>query len=358
MANVPIRIKGKTAATWTSENPVLLARQPGFETDTRKMKFGDGATAWNALPYATGNAVWGEITGDIDDQTDLTAYVNMLIAAYVAAENAMVFKGVIDCSTNPNYPAADAGHTYRVSVAGKIGGASGINVEAGDMVMCNSDGTASGTQAAVGASWNITQLNLDGAVIGPASSTASNFALFDGNTGKLLKDTGKKMYNDTTFTSPTANDIPDALTLKTYIEGGAGNGIMNVPLHSDATATWTYTNQPSTPNRYGGTDRHVVKVDTRKFRWIRLQLQVITASTSANTPHCYAEYSTDGSSYTKIGSGGGTEIISLASTGKKNTSWITIPAGMVDSDVYIAIGCTGGDAAADPAIMSVHIQFM
>jgi len=45
------------------------------------------------------------------------------------------YKGVIDCSTNPNYPAADAGHTYFVSVAGKIGGAAGIVVAAGDMAI-------------------------------------------------------------------------------------------------------------------------------------------------------------------------------------------------------------------------------
>lgn len=42
----------------------------------------------------------------------------------LGANDAMVFKGVIDCSANPNYPAADAGHTYKISVAGKVGGAS------------------------------------------------------------------------------------------------------------------------------------------------------------------------------------------------------------------------------------------
>lgn len=50
--NVRIKLKGKTASNWTTENPVLQARQPGFEIDTRKMKFGDGTTAWNSLPYA------------------------------------------------------------------------------------------------------------------------------------------------------------------------------------------------------------------------------------------------------------------------------------------------------------------
>lgn len=122
----------------------------------------------------------GVTLGPLVDQ----AYADALIAA----QDAMVFKGVIDCSANPNYPAADRGWTYRVSVAGKIGGGSGINVEAGDVLLCLTDGTASGTQAGVGASWSIIQTNLDGAVIGPASATNNGFAKFDGTTGKLLKD--------------------------------------------------------------------------------------------------------------------------------------------------------------------------
>ena len=44
------------------------------------------------------------------------------------------YKGVIDCSTNPNYPAADAGWAWKVSVAGRIGGVNGKVVEAGDTI--------------------------------------------------------------------------------------------------------------------------------------------------------------------------------------------------------------------------------
>lgn len=128
--------------------------------------------------------------GTNNTQLATTAYADAAAAAIIAAADVMVFKGVIDCSANPNYPAADRGHTYRVSVAGKIGGGSGPNVEAGDLLICLTDGTAAGTHAAVGASWSIIQANLDGAVIGPASAVDSRIAAFDGTTGKLLKDGG------------------------------------------------------------------------------------------------------------------------------------------------------------------------
>lgn len=49
--NYRLKMRGRLAADWTSGNEVLLAREIGIETDTRKFKFGDGTTAWNSLPY-------------------------------------------------------------------------------------------------------------------------------------------------------------------------------------------------------------------------------------------------------------------------------------------------------------------
>lgn len=46
--------RGYPAATWASTNGVLLDREIGLETDTRKQKFGDGVTPWNSLAYAAG----------------------------------------------------------------------------------------------------------------------------------------------------------------------------------------------------------------------------------------------------------------------------------------------------------------
>lgn len=40
-----------TAAEWTSADPVLLAGEIGIESDTNKLKIGDGETAWSGLAY-------------------------------------------------------------------------------------------------------------------------------------------------------------------------------------------------------------------------------------------------------------------------------------------------------------------
>lgn len=84
-----------------------------------------------------------------NDQIPTAAAVWSAIGTGIGANDAMVFKGVIPASTNPNYPSGVTGDTWKISVAGKIGGASGVNVEAGDTIICVTD-NAGGTQATVG----------------------------------------------------------------------------------------------------------------------------------------------------------------------------------------------------------------
>ena len=55
-----IQIKRGTASSWTSANTVLAAGEVGFETDTKKMKVGDGSTAWTSLTYTVTD---GDISG-------------------------------------------------------------------------------------------------------------------------------------------------------------------------------------------------------------------------------------------------------------------------------------------------------
>ena len=46
-----IQIRRDTASNWTSANPVLAQGEMGAETDTSKIKIGDGTTAWASLGY-------------------------------------------------------------------------------------------------------------------------------------------------------------------------------------------------------------------------------------------------------------------------------------------------------------------
>lgn len=46
-----IQMRRDTAANWASNNPTPFAGEPCFETDTGKLKIGDGSTAYNDLAY-------------------------------------------------------------------------------------------------------------------------------------------------------------------------------------------------------------------------------------------------------------------------------------------------------------------
>lgn len=49
-----IQLRRGTAAVWSAANPILAQGEPGLETDTNLIKFGDGVTAWTSLAYSIG----------------------------------------------------------------------------------------------------------------------------------------------------------------------------------------------------------------------------------------------------------------------------------------------------------------
>jgi hypothetical protein len=51
-----IKLRRDTAANWLDSNPILAAGEPGLETDTGKVKYGDGTSTWTVLNYSSGGA--------------------------------------------------------------------------------------------------------------------------------------------------------------------------------------------------------------------------------------------------------------------------------------------------------------
>jgi hypothetical protein len=131
----------------------------------------DNATALNTPSTlvqrdASGNFAANDITTNavIINETinGATPGNHAVTKAYVDAlvNSGMQVIGSIDCSTNPDYPAASTGDAYYVSVDGRIGGGSGPLVKQGDLIVAVAD-NAGGDEATVGASWIIIERNLD-----------------------------------------------------------------------------------------------------------------------------------------------------------------------------------------------------
>ncbi len=60
-----IRLRRDTSANFTSKNPVLGNGEPAYETDTKKLKIGDGTTAYTQLPYFSSGGDSSDITATL-----------------------------------------------------------------------------------------------------------------------------------------------------------------------------------------------------------------------------------------------------------------------------------------------------
>lgn len=122
------------------------------------------------------------------------------------------FQGVVNSTSGLPTVNYKAGWLYSVQEAGTYAG----NVcEVGDLIICIKD-YASGSAA--NSDWAVLQANLDGAVTGPSASVAAHVVVFDGTSGKRIKDSGftiaasvpaNAKFTDTTYNAAT--DSADGL---------------------------------------------------------------------------------------------------------------------------------------------------
>lgn len=149
-----------------------------------------------ASPALTGTPTAPTATsGTSTTQIATTEFVITEIEERIGSSDALAYKGTITLGTSSPGAftgAADAGWMYKVVANGttKRGYVDGVAVEVGDMLICNTDGTAAATSSnysTIAAKWDFIQTNLDGVVTGPNSATAASVAGFSDTTGKAIK---------------------------------------------------------------------------------------------------------------------------------------------------------------------------
>ena len=113
----------------------------------------------------------------------------------------VVFKGALTSTSGLPTVMYKSGWQYIVQEAGTYAGKA---CEVGDFVLCIKD-YASGS--ASNSDWAVLQVNIQGAVTGPSTSVANRVAIFDGTSGKIIKDSGftigKSVPADAEFTDTT-----------------------------------------------------------------------------------------------------------------------------------------------------------
>ena len=107
-----IQLRTSAAATWTSVNPTLAVGEVGFESDTNKLKIGNGTSAWTALDYASGAATGTIVsaTAPTEDLVEGMMWFNSTEAkTYIYYSSAWVeLSPAIAGPTGPAGPAGEA----------------------------------------------------------------------------------------------------------------------------------------------------------------------------------------------------------------------------------------------------------
>lgn len=78
-----IQLRRGTASQWTTINPVLANGEAGYETDTRKIKVGNGTSTWSQLQYMVASTIPGSLATLSD--VDATAKQNGSVLYYDSA---------------------------------------------------------------------------------------------------------------------------------------------------------------------------------------------------------------------------------------------------------------------------------
>ncbi len=184
-----------------------------------------------------------DVDGTLAANSDTKYPSQKAVKTYVdtAVTGLLDFKGATDASANPNYPVASKGDAYVVSVAGKVGGASGKSVDIGDVYLAIAD-NAGGTEASVGTSWIVLEHNLVGALLAAnnlSELTSAPTALTNlgGTTvGKAMfvltnpsAITFLRLNADNTVTALSASAMRTALGLGTYATENLGVQSVYIP---------------------------------------------------------------------------------------------------------------------------------
>jgi hypothetical protein len=237
---VQILFRRGTSTEWTSANPTLGAGEPGIETNTGKIKVGDGSTLWNVLPYAAG--------------LESLRLQDLSNVASTAPSTGQVLKwngtAWAPAADETGGEGADGNTTYGISAETATGGV--------DLRLTGSDASTDNVKLAAGANVTVTRTDASTITIA-ATGTGEGASNLDDlgdvvitgtpTTGQVLKFDGTNWVNGTDATSEGGGaSTLDGLT-DVVITGPVTNG--QVLKYDSGTSSWV-----------NGTDATVVDTNT------------------------------------------------------------------------------------------------
>ena len=102
-AGATIKLRRDTTVAWEAANPVLADGEPGLDTTTGLVKYGNGISTWNSLPYpgvdpATTMSARGSDPNNWNTMTQMGVYLvnrNSWSGTSNAPTDSLVFDGLV-----------------------------------------------------------------------------------------------------------------------------------------------------------------------------------------------------------------------------------------------------------------------
>lgn len=172
-----IYIENNVGYIWNGSNWVKVFEDVSTEISDFESRIGTLETDIDTKAPLANPTFTGTVTIE-GNNVATQQWVNTLIAQL---NNGV--PGIVDDVDNP-LPVSGykAGQTWRVAVAGTY---AGVECEVGDLIICLKNYESEG---AGNADFMVVQANIDGAVTGADSSTDGHIVVFNGSTGKIIKD--------------------------------------------------------------------------------------------------------------------------------------------------------------------------
>ena len=258
-AGATIKLRRDTTANWETLNPVLSLAEPGLDTDLNAVKYGDGVTAWNDLPYSglvpdeAGNIIpaLGN-TYSLGNASNpwLSLYLsgNTIYLGNVTLESsggALAVDGNTVVSTGSNVEFNDISATGSVTVDNTISAVGNIT---GDYFIGNGSqltgvvASAVGTLPSLSVTGNITTGNLSslGTVSAAGNITGNVFVGSGAGLTDVVADRGAAPNNWNTMTQMgvyTVNRVSWSGTVGTPLDSQVFVGLVEVKNSTGAALT-------------------------------------------------------------------------------------------------------------------------
>lgn len=216
-----IQLRRDTAANWSTNNPTPSAGEPCFETDTGKLKIGDGITAYNSLPYQGGTSDTAVTTDTVQTISGEKTFSNDIIVEQWNMNKSPVRETHIDLSGGKQNDFISANGTnkafgmYTDGSAGiqlgtsKLDYTKGLSIKPSSLTFKSSDGTV--TDLLAGGSGDVTSAG---------NNTFTGTNIFKGKSLNVGDDNGYADIASFSGTTYTVGDQADT-TIVNPVELGA-----------------------------------------------------------------------------------------------------------------------------------------